>query len=76
MNVHVRLKSLERKARHCVYPAGPSILMQTGDGWQLVVNCSGGKQITTIHNSEIEAHAEFDKIAGRRDDPVLIVVDV
>ena len=75
MSVHLRLRNLERKARNSVYPAGPSILIQTGDSWQLVVNCAGGKQITTIHNTEVEAHAEFEKIAGR-DDPVLIIVDV
>ena len=75
MSIHLRLKSLERKARNSVYPAGPSLLIQTGDSWQLVVNCPGGKQITTMHSTEVEAHAEFEKKAGR-DDPVLIIVDV
>ena len=75
MSIRLRLRNLERKARNSVYPAGPSILIQTGDSWQLVVNCPGGKQITTMHSTEVEAHAEFEKIAGRND-PVLIIVDV
>ena len=76
MSVHLRLRNLERKARNSVYPAGPSILIQTGDSWQLVVNCPGGKQITTMHSTEVEAHAEFEKIAGHREDPTLIIIDI
>ena len=84
MNIHMRLKNLERRVRDDGYSPGTCILLRKGDEWELTFNmCNGSpdvRQITSTHVTEDEAHAEFEKLCKkhrRRDaELTMIIVDV
>lgn len=81
-SIFTRLKKLEREADGGYSPS-PSVLMASANGWRLTFNLSNNtpqvRQFVSIHGSESEGRAEFERLCNkyrkhrRREKEVLII---
>lgn len=83
-NIESRLRALERHTYRGKLSPGVSIIFPTESGWALSFSLwdgvtGNGRKTESAHNSEAEAHGEYDRLLKRYHSNAaahLIVIDI